>query len=197
MSKYENYYPTTTCFKDKETNLKKKESMCEYCYSCYLEICETISNEFDIPIKNNGILKHNCLDYLCEKIYDKIGVIEYSTKSFNDLKYIVNYIIIILNKYTNYNKEEKKEYNLLHISFIECLMKGLDPLIRRCYTQEIFIIEYNYTDEKLKTLLLYKLNILCLEVYFNYIHKSQGYIHTSMMCLYKLIFGYKKSIREI
>jgi hypothetical protein len=195
MSKYENYYPTTTCFQDKETLLSKKDSMCEYCYSCYLEICETISNEFNIPIKNNGILKRNCLEYLCEQVRDKLGVIEYSTKAFYNLKYIVEYIIIILNRYTNYSKTEKEGCNLLHISFIECLMKGLNPLIEKCYSQEIFVFSYKYNDENLKKLLLYKLNILCLEVYFDYIYKKQGFIHTSMLLLYKLLVGFQKTVR--
>ena len=191
MSKYENYYPTTTCFQDKETSLSKKDSMCEYCYSCYLELCETISNEFDIPIKNNGILKHNCLEYLCEKVRDKLNKEEYTKKQYYKLRDSIENIVNILNKYTNYSNNEKEGYNLLHISFVECLMKPLDIIIHKYYAIEETELSMHFVDKNLKKCALYNINILCLDVYCYYQYNSEGLLR-SMGRLYALV---KKDIQ--
>jgi hypothetical protein len=85
MNKYENYYPSTSCFQDRQTHLKINDSMCPYCYSCYIDLCETISVNFDIPIMKNGILKNNCLEYVCSQTYIKLNE-SYKYKNFIHMK---------------------------------------------------------------------------------------------------------------
>jgi hypothetical protein len=182
MSKYENYYPVKSCFKDKETYLKK-DSICDYCYSCYLEICDIFSMIFQLE---EGI---NDIDKIQDKIMIKIE--EKSNYYTNRLEESVEYIVNILNKYTNYSKVEKKGYNLLHISFIEKLIIRIGPMLNIHYSNEENKVNYKHSDQKLKSFILYKLNIICFEVYCNYHYKTYR-IPNSIIQLYAL-----KSIEKI
>lgn len=192
MNKYENYYPSTSCFQDRQTHLKINDSMCPYCYSCYIDLCETISVNFDIPIMKNGILKNNCLEYVCEQVRFKIKD-QFKYKKFLHIKNVVALIVDILNKYTSYNKEdkgssqeEKEGCNKLHIRFIECIMKPLKYIIHTYYVKEEFRDKHD-TKEDIKRCSLYKLNILCLEVYFTYINNNVGALFDSEFILYDLV----------
>ena len=179
MSKYENYYPTTTCFQDKETLLSKKDSMCEYCYSCYLELCYYFSIKF---ISCEEIV------YDLEIIKDKMKIRKQEYPELYDkyVSIVIRDTIDILNKYTKYSKIKKEGYNKLHISFIENLILTLGPLINIYYSDEENKANYKYTNESLKRFKIYELNIICLEVYCNYHYKTYGIIN-SITKLYPLV----------
>ena len=179
MSKYENYYPIETCFEDKETSLLKKDSMCEYCYSCYLELCDSFSyihqTEEIHGIKDTLRLKHITENLILEKEKYNFG-----------LGGTVYYIVKNLNKYTNYSNFKKEGCNLLHITFIECVISTLFPLLEKYYLNKEEEFNYKYTDKNLKLLELYSLNIICLEVYF-YQQSYSDVLIRSMGRLYQLV----------
>ena len=177
MNKYENYYPIYSCFEDKNICLLKEGSICSYCYSCYVEICNTFSAVFQLEERTYDI------EYIKNKIELKLN--DKSTYYINRLEESIEYIVDILNKYTRYSKVEKKGYNLLHISFIENLIMSIGSLLNVYYLNEETKVKFNTADEKIKSFVFYKLNIICFEVYCNYHYKTYR-IHNSIIKLYTL-----------
>ena len=177
MNKYENYYPIYSCFEGKKISLLKEGSICSYCYSCYSEICDIFYSVFQLEERIYDI------DYIKNKIELKLKV--KSNYYINRLEESIEHIVDILNKYTRYSKVEKQGYNLLHISFIEELIIRLGTILNIYYLNEETKVKFKYTDEKLKSFIFYKLNIICFEVYCNYHYKTYR-IHNSIIKLYAL-----------
>lgn len=179
VNKYENYYPITPCIQDKNTPNKKHHSMCSYCYSCYNELCETISDYFEFSIDN----KHKFISIV--KICNKANII---SKNRPDLclREGVKKIVNVINKYTNYSKTKKEGFNLLHREFIESLMIPLEKILLRYYTQE----EYGFTNWNKRTLKensLYYLNIFCLDMWIKHSYLKTGFTYESEYDLYYLV----------
>ena len=183
VNKYENYYPITPCIQDENTPNKKHHSMCSYCYSCYTELCETISDYFGVIINNKHKLTHKCLYKICEKIRN---ISNNSIQSYDLLEPVVKKIVVILNKYTKYSKNEKEGYNLLHREFIESLMIPLDTIICRYYVEG----EFNHKNWHKKTLInnaLYNLNIFCLEMWCIHSYLETKITLESQLTLYNMV----------
>lgn len=189
VNKYENYYPIDPCVQDENTPNKKKHSMCSYCYKCYVELCETISNDFNITINNRGIWTHKCLEKLCNKMpYKCVKMYELEIANKTYKQGSIN-IINIINKYTNYSKTQREGYNLLHREFIESLMKPLYEIMGRYFMlAEFYELPIDPTPLKyLEKCLMYKLNLFCLEAYCNYCYNYDGFVITEQVLIYKLL----------
>jgi len=188
VNKYENYYPIEPCIQDNKTPNKKKHSMCSYCYSCYIELCETISIDFNISINNKGIWTHKCLEKLCNKLpYRKLNLKK--VEIANDIyKQGSTNIINILNKYTNYKKTKKEGFNLLHREFIESVIIPIDEILSLYFIRAEFDSIPLYPSSKyLEKCLFYKLNLFCLEVYCQYNYFKHGFVLSEKVKIYNLV----------
>lgn len=180
------YYPTTSCFTGTVTTLKKRSTICDYCYSCYLELCDNLSKWYNIPVFEYGVLRKNCLEYLNNNL-DKSKYSVYDKNAFFKHVSIVEDIVIILNKYTKYSNTEKEGHNLLHKGFIDSLMEPLDILVigKYCWSGDC-VFYTNSNEKKLKFNSLYNLNIICLESYGDSLTKRKGGVYKSVIKIYEM-----------
>ncbi len=189
--KYGSYYPIEKCIQDKDTPNKKKHSMCTYCYSCYVELCESIKEGFNININNNGEWTSDCLEKICLRTICKTNVTNNETIML--VKRNTESIINILNKYTKYSFVPKEGYNLLHREFIESIMGSLDYILN---TYDFFeLTEYKLIHKhQFKQYLTFNLNLFCFDAYCAYCFFKYKCVTESKYKMYFMIYEKNRSL---
>jgi hypothetical protein len=208
VNKYDMYYPIDPCIQDINTPNRKRHSMCSYCYSCYSELCETISKDYNLSVTTTKWNSKSIYE-ICNKV-ENIFITFYrdiypestcEVKHPPSLALEVEKIVNIINKYTNYNRRSSEACNLLHREFIESLMRPLHTLLWDYLIGEVLSGNYNYGKQNIikKRNKLYKLNSFCIEVYYTYVCDNFKYTYFAdniayniIRCLYKRSKGKTK-----
>jgi hypothetical protein len=187
---------------------------CKKCCDCYLEICETLIDLYNIE-DNCSILKDkkntkkfkNFLFKTVHKIVVKpiIYPIKYELFKENKNKYII--IIKALNRHTNYSKDiNDTSKNILHINFIEHLMYSLKELLYRHFIEceivyglkDVLIPTEKYIRmmrNYVKRCALRNLNLICLEKFITCRYFKERIIFSDLFYLFDIAGGNYKKIK--
>jgi hypothetical protein len=189
VNKYYTYYPIEKCIQDKDTPNKKKHSMCTYCYSCYVELCESIKEGFNISINNKGEWTSDCLKKICSKALIKNMVIDDNWREIHSLvETNIMSIINILNKYTNYSSIKKEGHNLLHRESMERFIGSIKNMFEKYNTIRDFEFKQMFNKKYLRSSVLININIICYEVYCVCCYFKYGFVLRSKKLLYDMIY---------